>query len=161
MTEVLCFCPSCGATTTVAPPLTAPGPPCRGCARPLPIAEPAALRPGRPIERCAVCGDTKLFTQKDFNQKLGCVVVAIGAVLVPWTYGLSLAVCAAIDALLYWRLPLATTCYVCSSRYRGVPLNPAHGKYDLMTAQTYEARSLTWRRLNDRSEERPVDGTVP
>ncbi len=157
---MLCFCPSCGVSNRLRAPLPDQAAPCRGCGRPLPVADPGALRSGSPIERCAVCGDANFFIQKDFNQKLGCAVVAAGAVLVPWTYGISLAVCAAIDALLYLGLPLATTCYVCSSRYRGIPLNPDHGKYDLMTAQTYEARSLYWRRRHDRSDERPLDGSA-
>jgi hypothetical protein len=126
---------------------------CRACGRPFPIEAPAALEGGRPVKRCAVCGDTNFFIQKDFNQKLGCAIVAVGAILVPWTYGLSLAVCAAIDALLYMWLPMVTVCYICSSRYRGIPLDPEHAKYDLVTAQTYEARSLYWRRHHDRSDE--------
>lgn len=109
--------------------------------------------------RCVVCGDTKFFIQKDFNQKLGCAIVAAGAILVPWTYGLSLAAFALFDLALYSWLPMVTVCYVCSTRYRGLPLNPDHAKYDLMTAQTWEARSLNWRMRHDRSGGLP--GSAP
>lgn len=107
--------------------------------------------------RCMVCGDDKFYVQKAFDQRLGCLIVAVGAVLVPWTYGLSLAVCALADLLLYRRLPPLTVCYVCKARYAGYPTHPDHAAYDLMTAQTYEARSLTWRRRYDRSAGTVVD----
>jgi len=50
-------------------------------------------------------------------------------------------------------LPSETVCYVCGSRYTGPPLNPDHKAYDLMTAQTWEARSIAWRRRNDHSSD--------
>ena len=109
------------------------------------------MQPGRAVSTCAVCGDDKLYVQKDFSQKVGCLVVGIGAVLVPWTYGLSLAVCALADWLAYRMLPMITVCYICRTRYRGLPVNPNHRPFELMTAQTWEARTLTWRRLHDRS----------
>lgn len=119
---------------------------CPRCAAPLPLKAPREVSPARPIATCAVCGDDKLFIQKPFSQKVGCLIVGVGAALVPWTYGLSLAVCALLDYLLYRTLPTITVCYVCKSRYSGVPLNPRHAPFDLMTAQTYEARALNWRR---------------
>jgi hypothetical protein len=100
---------------------------------------------------CAVCGDDKFFIQKNFNQGLGCLIIAVGAVLVPWTYGLSLAVFALVDLVLYRLLAMITVCYVCGTRFIDTPLNPQHRAYDLMTAQTYEARSLNWRKRHDRA----------
>jgi hypothetical protein len=93
---------------------------------------------------CAVCGSEFLYWQKDFNQKAGCALVALGAALVPWTYGLSLAVMALVDFVLYQLLPRVSVCYVCKARYRGVPPHPDHRPFDLQTAQTYEARSAHW-----------------
>jgi len=98
------------------------------------------------VGRCLVCGEDKFYIQKAFSQKAGCMIVAAGAALVPWTYGLSLAACAALDWLLYKMLPSVTVCYICRASYSGLPLDPAHKPYDLMTAQTWEARALTWRR---------------
>jgi len=98
------------------------------------------------VTRCIVCGEDKFYVQKAFNQKVGCLIIAAGAALVPWTYGLSLGVCAAVDWLLYKLLPSVTVCYVCRASYGGLPLNPDHRPYDLMTAQTWEARALMWRR---------------
>ena len=106
-----------------------------------------------PLAACPICGEDKLYVQKSLDQKIGCLVLAAGAALVPWTYGLSLAVCALADWLLYRMLPSITVCYVCGARCSGWPLNPDHKTYDLMTAQTWEARSITWRRRHDRSPE--------
>jgi hypothetical protein len=127
------------------------GQPCRGCSSPLEIAAPEAALPGERLLRCAVCGDDKLYTQKDFDQRLGCLILVVGAALVPWTYGLSMGVCALADLLLYRALPPVTVCYVCKSRYRGLPLNPDHAPFELVTAQTWEARSVNWRSIHDRT----------
>lgn len=91
-----------------------------------------------------VCGGGFLYWQKDFNQKLGCALVAFGAIFVPWTYGLSLAVMALVDFVLYQFLPRVSVCYICKARYRGVPPHPDHKPFDLLTAQTYEARAMNW-----------------
>ncbi|MBI3448344.1 MAG: hypothetical protein HY049_05440 [Acidobacteria bacterium] len=71
-------------------------------------------------------------------------MVALGAVLTPWTYGISLAVMALLDFILYQFLPRVSVCYVCKACFRGVPPHPAHGPYELLTAQTYEARAVNW-----------------
>ena len=103
------------------------------------------------LERCPVCGEDKLYVQKRFSQKLGCFIIAAGAAAVPWTYGLSLAVCALLDLALYRLLPSIAVCYVCASRIAGAPHNPDHRPYDLMTAQTWEARAVNWRKRHDRT----------
>lgn len=152
---VITFCPRCGIANSL--PVSSAGlgrvpAPCRRCANPLPIQAPDAIRAARMVTICGICGDDKLYTQKDFNQKIGCLVLAVGAALVPWTWGLSLGVCALADFLLYRVLPSITVCYVCGSRYRGLPINPEHLPFELVTAQMWEARSLNWKRLNDTPE---------
>jgi len=150
--SVIIFCPRCGVSNSL--PVTDAGlgdgpAPCRRCGKPLPIRASRAIGAGRCVTTCAVCADDKLYTQKDFDQKLGCLIIAIGAAFVPWTWGLSLGVCAAADLLLHRMLPTLTVCYVCASRYRGFPINPDHRPFELMTAQLWEARSLNWKKLND------------
>ena len=150
--KVLTFCPKCGIANALPVSTTGLGAgpaPCRRCGQALPISQPEAVSAGRMVTVCAVCSDDKLYTQKDFNQKLGCLVLAIGAAFVPWTWGLSLGVCAIADFLLYRILPTITVCYVCASRYIGLPINPDHHAFELMTAQLWEARALNWNRLND------------
>ncbi len=152
--EIIRFCPSCGVRNRTTP---APGSPpeagavCGSCRAPLPLAREDPLSIDGPLRRCPICDDDKLYVQKRFDQRLGCLVIAAGAALVPWTYGLSLAVCALIDWALYRLLPDATVCYVCATRFCGPPPNPDHRPYDLMMAQTWEARGILWRRRNDRS----------
>jgi len=51
---------------------------------------------------------------------------------------------ALVDLILYRTLPRVSVCYICKARYRGVPPHPDHLPFDLMTAQTYEARSVHW-----------------
>lgn len=148
--EIICFCPTCGATNRLAGDGSI-GAACRSCRTPLPIAPGSPAEPAKPITRCPVCGEDKLYVQKRFSQKLGCLIIAAGAAAVPWTYGLSLAVCALLDLFLYRLLPTITVCYVCATRIAGVPVNPQHHAYELMTAQTWEARAVNWRRRHDRS----------
>lgn len=147
--EINYFCPTCGASNRLeGDPGTVTR--CGRCSSSLALVAPP-LEDSVPVSRCVVCGDDKLYVQKRFAQKWGCLIIAVGAVLVPWTYGLSLGVFALVDLVLYRTLPNMTVCYVCGSRYRGAPIHPDHGPYDLMTAQTYEARSINWRKRHDRS----------
>ena len=73
------------------------------------------------FDRCPICTCRQFYTQKKFNQALGCVVMLVGIVLVPWTYGLSLPVFAGIDWLLYRRMKGedAAVCYRCGSEFHG------------------------------------------
>ena len=149
---VITFCPRCGISNTLPVSTFLPGcgpALCRRCAVSLPIQAPESIRASRMVTVCGICGDDKLYTQKDFSQKVGCLVLAVGAALVPWTWGLSLGVCALADLLLYRVLPTITVCYVCASRYRGLPINPDHLPFELVTAQMWEARSLNWKRSHD------------
>ena len=70
------------------------------------------------IERCAICDCRHLYRQRDFNRALGCTLVAVGAVLVPWTFGLSLVVLSLVDLVLFYRLPESVVCYRCDTVYR-------------------------------------------
>jgi hypothetical protein len=119
--EVARECPACGARTVLR------------------FSE--GLRARGVADRCAVCDGEHFYIQKDFDQRVGCVVIAIGAALTPWTYGLSLAVCAAIDFVLYRALPDVAKCYVCKATYRGGVRNPAHQPFDLHLLEKYEAEA--------------------
>lgn len=95
-----------------------------------------------PLEVCLACGSNKLYTQKDFNRKLGLAIVVVGAVLSPWTYGLSLVACMGIDYALYYFVPEVTVCYACDAIHRGFEHNPAHRAHDPLLAERFrrEAR---------------------
>ena len=88
-----------------------------------------------------MCGYDRLYAQKDFNRKIGLAVVAVGAVLSPWTYGLSLVVCMAMDYGLYRFVPEITVCYGCDAIYRGFEHNPRHRAHDPLLADRYKRES--------------------
>jgi len=75
------------------------------------------------VEVCPLCGCRHLYRQRDINRGWGCVLVIIGAALVPWTYGLSLVALALVDLWLYRRLSMSVVCYKCDTVYRdGKPI---------------------------------------
>ena len=102
---------------------------CENCGRNNGILAPSA---DATVEKCAVCGCDELYVQKDFNRATGIALVVLGAVFVPWTYGLSLLGVTIVDFALYYRLKSVTVCYGCRSVYRGYGLNPAHNPFDLV-----------------------------
>ena len=95
---------------------------------------------------CPNCGCRDLFVRKDFPQKigLGIVVVAGLSFLVlaarPATFYLGvwvLVAAAVIDAAMYFFVPKVTVCYRCRAEFRGRPLNPRHGPFELAVAEKY------------------------
>lgn len=91
-----------------------PAPPsCRRCDA------PHLLAGELDFSRCPACGGADFYRQKDFNQVLGYGVIIVGAILVPYTYGLSLLVLGLVDLLLYHRVADLIVCYRCGSLYRG------------------------------------------
>lgn len=61
-------------------------------------------------------------------------MAGIGAALSPFTYGISLLVCLAVDLLLYLLTKEVTVCYRCGAIYRGVARDPRHVAFDLHVA---------------------------
>ena len=49
------------------------------------------------FKRCSFCNSKEFYKRKDFNQKLGCLFVVIGSLLLPFTYGISLVVVLIIE----------------------------------------------------------------
>ena len=71
------------------------------------------------FDHCPVCDCRQFYLAKDFNHFAGCLIMGVGIILVPWTYGLSLPVFALIDWLLHKRVPWITVCYRCGTEFRG------------------------------------------
>lgn len=88
------------------------------------------LNPAGGLHGCLVCGHPELFTHKDFPRTWGLAVVVVAAVLAPFTYYVSLAVAAVIDALLYRWAPSAVSCYSCRASHRGFYEQPIHPGFD-------------------------------
>jgi len=95
---------------------------------------------------CPICGCKGFFTQKDFNQVLGCAVMLLGIVFVPWTYGLSLPVFAFIDWLLYKRINTMAVCYRCRAEFRGFDIPEAIEPFDHFKGMKYEPKQLHLKR---------------
>ena len=107
--------------------------PCPQCGLARAVAE-LHWRDGRPgeIERCPLCDCAHAYRQKDVNRAAGCAVVAVGAALSPWTWGLSLVACVLIDLWLWRRLPEAVVCYRCDTVFRDARPLPRQGEFDLL-----------------------------
>lgn len=106
-------CPACGVARPVSP-------------------EGWTDVPDARVEVCPICGCRHLYRQRDFNRALGCLLVAVGAALVPWTFGLSLPVFGLVDLWLYRRLRDAVVCYRCDTVYRDARPGPRQGDFDLL-----------------------------
>lgn len=72
-----------------------------------------------PFDRCPLCPCRQFYLSKNFNQFLGCAIMAMGIILSFWTYGLSLPVFALIDWLLYRNVPHILNCYRCGCEFHG------------------------------------------
>lgn len=102
--------------------------------------------PAEPLTACPLCDCRDLFVRKDFPRKLGLAIVVVAAVtfvalasMRQWFYlgAIVLAGAAILDALLYCIVPRITVCYRCRTEFRRVPLNPAHGGFELSIAEKY------------------------
>lgn len=97
------------------------------------------------VERCAFCGNRAFFLQKDFDQRLGCLFMAISlaaALLVGWKWGWIwftpvLLATVVVDWIVATRVHPVTICYRCDAEYRDVPTNPRHRGYDPHVAERY------------------------
>jgi len=121
----LCKCCDWRLVSEAGAPLLA----CENCRTANGVAAPAA---DQRIDRCAACGGDQLYAQKDFNRTTGIVLVVIGAIFVPWTYGLSLLAVTILDFVVYYLVPEVEVCYACQAVHRGYPRNPAHKPFDLV-----------------------------
>ena len=107
-----------------------------------------SLEDERSIETCVVCDCRHLYRQRDINRALGCSLVAIGAALVPWTYGLSLVLLALVDLVLYYRLPESVVCYRCDTAYRDARPGERQNDFDLLKHDVLKY-GKSWQELED------------
>ncbi len=68
-------------------------------------------------EGCPFCPCRQFYLSKNFNQALGCAVMFLGIIFVPWTYGLSLPFFWLIDLVLYKRVKSIVNCYRCGTEF--------------------------------------------
>ena len=100
---------------------------------------------GRRVVRCLACPSADLFVRKDFPQRVGVAIVAIGIVgssiawyhaHLAWTFGILFGTALA-DVLLYAAVGNALMCYRCGAQYRGTDEMDSHGQFDLETHEKH------------------------
>lgn len=119
-------CPGCGREAGVEDLEAAATLPCP-CGKSVPRF-PGAVGEGR-VLRCAICGDPRLYLQKDFSRTVGigllvlgfAVAVALGVFVGPWGFFAALAASLALDTLLWLVAGNVVICHWCEAHYRGGP----------------------------------------
>jgi DNA-directed RNA polymerase subunit RPC12/RpoP len=145
------YCPDCLTAVEHRPPESGEKA-CAKCGRSYSIDLAAPEAAG--VDRCAYCGCRAFFLQKDFDQRLGCALMAGSlaiALFVGWRFGWIwftpvLLATVLVDWALAARIRAVTICYQCDAEYRDVPANPRHRAYDPHVAERY-AESKTLRRM--------------
>jgi hypothetical protein len=132
------LCPSCSQENVLVTGESVENLRCEHCQAPLYLQISESIAGPGLIDTCVLCSKDLFFLQKDFNRRLGCAILVVGAITSIFTYGLSLLVAAALDWFLYYRLPEVTVCYFCNTIYRGYAPNPRHRGYDLSTGELVE-----------------------
>ena len=126
---------------------------CAKCGRAYEARLPESLGPAG-VERCGFCGNRAFFLQKDFDQRLGCLFMALSlglALFVGWKFGWvwftpALLASVVVDWIVAARVRPVTICYRCDAEYRNVALHPRHRGYDPHVAERY-AEKKTVRRM--------------
>ena len=97
------------------------------------------------LKRCLACASHDLFVRKDFPQRLGVAIVALGilASSVAWfyyvpliAYGILFATALA-DVVLYAVVGEALVCYRCGAQYRSFEGFERHGAFSLETHERH------------------------
>ena len=155
--RVSVYCSECFARIELPPPQEAPtgSVSCPSQHPPVSFSHSEAVRAGLRVDVCSRCSSSALFVQKDFDQRLGCAILALGAAValgVSWRFGgiwfvpVLLAVAAA-DLVLARRVAPVVICYQCDTEYRGVADSSAARAWDPHVAERF-AEVKTVRRMN-------------
>jgi hypothetical protein len=99
-----------------------------------------------PIDKCPKCECRDLFVRKDFPQRVGLAIVLVAGIAFlvlaarrnNFYLGVLVLIAALlIDALGYFLVGMVTVCYRCHAEFRDLPINPAHGAFELSIAEKY------------------------
>ena len=92
------------------------------------------------FSECVICNCTRFYRQKSFPALIGIIIVLIGAVLVPVTYGISLMIVALIDFIIYRKVAIMAVCYLCQAEYRNGEIPKKILAFRHHMAEGYEKR---------------------
>ncbi len=106
------------------------------------------------VEQCAFCRDHAFFLQKDFDQRLGCLVMGVAlaaALFIGWKFGWIwftpvLLATVVVDWIVAAKIRPVTICYRCDAEYRDMPVHPRHRGHDPHVAERF-AQTKTVRRM--------------
>lgn len=120
-------------------------PHCPQCGKqPQPQLESAAV--SEKVEFCPICGNDRLYRQKDLNRKLGLSIVVVASLafllLLAWGYSFVIAMIPLValalgDLILHRLIKSALVCYRCQSVFRKVPNIARFPPYDIHIAEEY------------------------
>ncbi len=138
--EINSFCPECENGLFLSDFPKAGLIPCRACGKGREAQGQGAFGPDGSVSKCGLCGGTEFYRQKDFNRKLGIIILVVGFGLAlavsKWFYPILVAM-AALDLALYFLLPEIQICYACQGIYRGVPIPDSLKTFDLALHDQY------------------------
>ena len=102
------------------------------------------------LQRCPICGSHELYYRKQFNQRLGISIIALGSTLSTiayayhdlfWTF-LILFIFAGIDLLFYIFMKNLLQCYKCNSEFRGFDDSPEYQPFNLEVHEKYHQQRV-------------------
>lgn len=139
--KVAFACPKCDETTQVECDSATNALVCSHCHYELPTPQDALA--GDKIDRCLCCGSHELFIRKDFSQRLGVAIIAIGfiASTITWAYYWRIATycilfgSALLDVVLYFTVGNVLECYRCHAQYRDLP---GLDRYEAFSLEVHE-----------------------
>lgn len=131
-------------------------------------ADRSLLKPnlkGGYLQQCIACPSTELFVRKDFPQRLGVTIVAVGFIVssIFWAYHNVIAtfgvllLTALIDVVLYLTMGNVLECYRCHAQYRGLPGFDDYDQFDLEAYEKHRQQAL---RLKEAKEEQEYQKAV-
>lgn len=144
-------CPRCDATSQTDVTAATRALVCQHCHHE--VETPAEAIVGEKVERCLCCGSRELFVRKDFSQRLGVAIIAVGfiASTITWFYYWRIATycilfgSALLDVVLYFTVRNLLECYRCHAQYRGVPGLESYQPFSLEVHEKYRQQAIRTR----------------
>jgi len=154
-------CPACEAASRVEFTEQTRELPCAHCGQKIAIPEGAYVN--QHVERCFVCPSEDLFVRKDFPQRVGVLLVAIGIIgsSIAWYYSspvwtfIILGGSALLDMALYSMVGNCLMCYRCKAEYRGLT---GLTEYEPFNLETHEKHRQQLIRLAEMKPREPSPG---
>jgi hypothetical protein len=143
--EINTYCPGCGNGLFLDAHPPAGSVPCRRCGGGREAKGVGRSAPDGSVTACGFCGGSEFYRQKDFNRKLGLIILVLGfgsalcgAALLGdlWFFWILIGM-AVLDLALYRLLPEVQVCYACQAIYRGIPIPSSVEAFDLALHDQY------------------------